>query len=288
LSDFLKDISPVYKAFAWGMILARDFDMIFSFFFFWVAWVLLATSEFRRNNPNPWKRPRSYWELLGVLLFNKSCCRVKVEPNENIEEIINYDDFVSERERTRKEALESMRAERENNEKRLQEEEEELDHQDFDRASHVKGGITQLTLAPFKSFLLPAQIALYKICVLLRVTSSIVVWNDSVAAFWVVTTAFLSSFVVAWIPWAFILRWAFKIFVYIALGPWMKLVDIFYVHKLQNMTSEERKAKMEADYQRRYNLLLGETFLRKLEKEHRMKLRDMQKYMFGEVRICLI
>jgi hypothetical protein len=210
---------------------------------------------------------------------------VKIEPNENIEEIINYDEFLSEREKTRKEALESMRAERENNEKRLQEEGEELDQQDFDAATNMKGSITQLTLAPFKSFLFPAQIALYKVCVLLRVTTSIVMWNDSVAAFWVVTTALLCSFVVAWIPWAFLFRWAFKIFVYVALGPWMKLVDIFYVHELQNMTSEERKAMIEADYQRRYNLLLGESYLRKLVKEHRMKLRDMQKYMFGEVRI---
>jgi hypothetical protein len=285
LFEFSKYLSLRFKAFSWGIILARDFEKIFSFLCFWVAWVLLAASEFRRSNPNPWKRPRSYWELLGIVVFNKSFCRVKVEPNENIEEIIKYDEFLSERERLRKEALENMRAEREYNEKRLQQEGEELDQHDFDTATNVKGGITQLTLAPFKSFLLPAQIALYKVCVLLRVTSSIVLWNDSVAAFWVVTAAFLSSFVVAWIPWAFLFRWAFKIFVYTALGPWMKLVDIFYVHKLQNMTAEERKAMMEADYQKRYNLVLGETYLRKLVKEHRMKLRDMQKYMFGEVNI---
>lgn len=244
---------------------------------------MLATLEFRRSHPNPWKRPRSYLELLGILLFNKSYCRVKVEPNENIEEIIKYDEAQAERDRMREEALENMRVERENNEKRLQEEGEELDHQDVDQFTSVSGGLTQLTLAPFKSFLMPAQMALYRVCVLLRVASSIIMWNDSVAAFWIVSVAFLSSLVVAWIPWAFLFRWTFKVFVYVVLGPWMKLVDIFYVHKRQNMTPEERKAMMETDYQQRYDMVLGETFIRKMMKERTMKLQDMQKYMFGEV-----
>jgi hypothetical protein len=223
-------------------------------------------------------------ELLGILLFNKSFTRVKVDANENIEEIIKYDEYLEEREEMRKEALENMRVERENNEKKLQEEGEEQDHQDFDRKNTtIRGELTQLTLAPFKSFLLPAQMTLYKACVVLRIASSIIMWNDSVAAFWIVTAALLSSLLVAWVPWAFLFRWAFKVFVWTVLGPWMKLVDIFYVHKRQNMTPEERKAMMEAVYQRRYNLVLGETYLRKLLKERSMKLQDMQKYMFGEV-----
>lgn len=273
----------VSVAFAWGIILARDFEKIFSFLCFWVGWVLLAVLEFRRSNPNPWKRPRSYLELLGILFFNLSFVRVSVAPNENIDNILKYDEKLAEREQMRKEALENMRIEKEINEKRLQEEGEEMDQKDFDRTAKVGGGIAQLTLAPFKSVLLPAQLALYKICVLLRVATSIIMWDDTVAAFWVVTAAFICSLLVAWIPWAFLFRWAFKIFVYVVLGPWMKLIDIFYVHKIQNLTLEEQKAKLEEDYQRRYNLVLGETYLRKLQKERTMKLQDMTKYMFGEV-----
>ncbi|KAG7350731.1 C2 domain containing protein [Nitzschia inconspicua] len=270
-------------AFTWGIILVRDFEKIFSFLCFLVGWVLLATLEFRRSHPNPWKRPRSYLEFLGILIFNKSFRRGKVKPNENIEEIIKYDEYLSERKRLRKEALENMRVERENNERRLQEEGEELDLNDIDHDPNpVRGGLAQITLAPFKSVLLPVQMLLYKVCVLLRIASSIIMWDDSVAAFWIVTASFLSSLLVAWIPWAFLFRWAFKILVYVVLGPWMKLVDILYVHKLQNMTSDEREAMLEAEYQRRYNLVLGETYLRKLLKEHTMKLKDMQRYMFGQ------
>jgi hypothetical protein len=158
-----------------------------------------------------------------------------------------------------------------------------MHNQASDYNTTVTGGFTNLALAPFKPVLLPAQLALYRVCVILRVGSSIVMWRDSVAAFWITTAAFLASLAVAWIPWAFLFRWAFKIFVYVVLGPWMKLVDIFYVNKVQNMTMAERKAKIEADYQRRYNLLLGESYIRKLLKERAMKLMDMQRYMFGEV-----
>jgi hypothetical protein len=269
-------------AFTWGIILAHDFEKIFSFLCFWVAWVLLATLDFRMSNPNPWKRPRSYLELLGILLFNKSFVRVEVRPNENIEAILQHDEQLAERLRMRNLALENMRVEKENNEKRLQEEGEALDQYDLDPTTKMTGGLAQIALAPFKSVLFPAQMTLYRVCVTLRVASSIILWNDSIAAFWIVTVALLSSLLVAWIPWAFIFRWGFKIFVYVVLGPWMKLVDIFYVHKLQNMTPGELKAKAEADYQRRYDLLLGETYIRKLLKENWLKLQDITKYMFGE------
>ena len=272
-----------FVAFTWGIILAHDFEKIFSFLCFWVGWVLLATLEYRRSNPNPWKRPRAYMELLGILIFNKSFVKVHVKPNQNIDEIIKYDEYLEEREKMRIEALENMRVEKENNEKRLQAEGEEMDKQGSEEKTTMRGGVTNLALAPFKPVLLPAQLALYKICVVLRIFSSIVMWRDSVAAFWITTAAFAASLAVFWVPWAFLFSWTFKIFVYLVLGPWMKLVDIFYVNKVQNMTAAERKAKMEADYQRRYNLLLGETHLRKLLKENALKLMDMQKYMFGEV-----
>ena len=105
-----------FVAFTWGIILAHDFEKIFSFLCFWVGWVLLATLEYRRSNPNPWKRPRAYMELLGILIFNKSFVKVHVKPNQNIDEIIKYDEYLEEREKMRIEALENMRVEKENNE----------------------------------------------------------------------------------------------------------------------------------------------------------------------------
>jgi hypothetical protein len=108
-------------------------------------------------------------------------------------------------------------------------------------------------------------------------------WRDSIAAFWIVTAALTASFLVSWIPWAFLFRWVFKIFVYVVLGPWMKIVDICYVRKKESMTRAERQAQTEAEFQRRYDLLLGQSYIRRLMNERNEKLRDFNRYMFGKV-----
>ena len=63
----------------------------------------------------------------------------------------------------------------------------------------------------------------------------------------------------------------------------MKLVDIFFVENTDDMTAYERKIKTEADYKKRYELILGESRVRILLTEYSMKLDDMEKYMFGQV-----
>lgn len=271
-------------SFGWGVILARDFEKIFSFICFLVAWVLLATMEHRNSNPNPWKHTRSYFELLGVLAFNISNGPRVIEPNENIEEIMEYDAYLEERDRMRKEVIEHTRIEKGIRQKQWEQEDKKQEKQNLDIATNTAGGFTELALAPFKPVLLPAQTTLYNICIVLRAVSSIVIWEDSVAAFWIVTLALTASLILAWIPWSFIFMWSFRIFVWVVLGPWMKLVDVLYVSRLQNMTEEERTAKIEQDYQRRYEMLLGESYLRKLLSENATKIQDIMKYMFGQVR----
>ena len=270
-------------AFAWGIILSNNFDRIVSFFCFWFAWVLFATLEYRRDNPNPWKRPRTYIELAGILLFNKSYARHSIDENENIEEIMDYDERRTEKMKMRKEAIATMQLRNELDFKRLEKESKELDKQSHDPTANLSIGYNQIILAPFRDILEPTQILLYKTCVTLRVATSIILWNDSVAAFWIATIALALSLIVFYIPWTFLFYWTFKILVYVFLGPWMKLVDIFFVGNVDNMTSSERKAMIEAEYKKRYNYILGESHIRRLLKEHSMKIRDMERYMFGQV-----
>jgi hypothetical protein len=270
-------------SFGWGVILARDFEKIFSFICFCLAWVLLATMEHRNTHPNPWKHCRSYVSLLRVLVFDKSFQQLTIEPNQNIGEIIEYESYQNERKQLRKEAIEHTKIEKDAREKRLQQQQQKQEKQNVDIATQATGGFTEFALAPFKPALLPIQMLLYRICVILRAVSSIVLWDDSIAAFWIVTVALLASLLLAWIPWAFVITWSFRIFVWVILGPWMKLVDIFFVNKLQNMTDEERKAKIDEDYQRRYEMLLGESYILKLMAEYSTKIQDIYQYMFGQV-----
>mmetsp|Transcript_14204 Transcript_14204/g.34245 ORF Transcript_14204/g.34245 Transcript_14204/m.34245 type:complete len:1271 (+) Transcript_14204:143-3955(+) len=269
-------------AFVWGMILAHDFEKIFSFLCFWVAWVMFATMGYRQSNPSPWKQPRGYWDVLRVFLFNIGPPGESIEPNQNIEAIMAYDSSQIERERLRKEAIEHARRDKEVQQAKLDEQLEKMEKETMAGGEKLNIGVTQFALAPFKGILMPAQTNLYRTCVSLRVARSIIMWRDSIAAFWIVSAALLASFIVFWVPWAFIFRWAFKIFVYVVLGPWMKLVDICYVKKRQSMSRAERQAQTEAEFQKRYDLLLGQSFIRRLLNERNQKMADLKRYLFGK------
>jgi hypothetical protein len=270
-------------AFTWGILLSVDFDRFVSFICFWFAWVLFATLEEQRKNPNPWKRPRTYIDLLGMLLFNKSFVRHKIEEHENIEEIMTFDEHRADLMKFRKEAIEAMRIQNEQDEAKLLKERKEIDKQAKDK--HVTLSIgPSFFLAPFQDILVPVQKILFKACVYLRFAKSVILWRDSVVAFWLATFALSLSAILFYVPWTFLFRWTFRILVFVFLGPWMKLVDILFVENDYNMTYEERKHKIKGEMQAHYDYLLTESKFKRLYKEYRMKTHDMERYMFGQVR----
>ena len=87
-----------------------------------VAWILFATLEVQRRNPNPWKRPRTYLDLLSTLLFNTSFVQQSIKENENIEEIMTFDERRTDVMDFRKETLEKMRKQNEQDEIKMQKE----------------------------------------------------------------------------------------------------------------------------------------------------------------------
>ena len=68
----------------------------------------------------------------------------------------------------------------------------------------------------------------------------------------------------------------------------MKLVDIFFIKSDDDdsLPYEERKAKMEMEMKERYDFIVGDSRIRRIFKERRMKIRDMEKYLFGKVRLA--
>jgi hypothetical protein len=62
----------------------------------------------------------------------------------------------------------------------------------------------------------------------------------------------------------------------------MKLVDIFYVRKWENLSAEERKAGLQMSFQERYLLILEQSSRRKVNRERALKLQGMKKYMYGK------
>ena len=274
-------------AFTWAILLSYDFDRIVSFLCFAVAWILFATLEVQRKNPNPWKRPRTYIDLLGTFLFNKSLAHHVIAENENIEDTMVYDDRYESEMKFRKAAMEESVKRQELEQQKLLKEEKELDKQSRDKVMALSYGPSRLYLAPFEDILAPVQKMLYEWCVYSRCISSVVTWSDSVVAFWIASIALLASALLFFVPFSFLFRWGFRIVSIAVLGPWMKLVDIFFIKNDDDdsLTYEERKAKMEVEMQERYDFIVGDSRIRRIFKERRMKTRGMEKYLFGQVRL---
>jgi hypothetical protein len=267
--------------FLWGISLARNFELFPAFLVFAMGWFLLATMELARNRPSSLYQPRSYAELLNILVLNRSQGQQTIESNEDLEEVRAYERKRAELKRAREEIVKTVEMERKKYETYIQVETSKLE-EELDITTQVKGGLPSLTLAPLRGILLPLQQFLHVTCVILRVVNSIVVWRDSVVAFWLTTACFLAAFILIWIPWGFIIGWTFKIAAWVFLGPWMKLLDIFYVKRKVAEEKEQRKEDLAEQFHRRYALLIGESLARKLRKESALKMKEMKKYMFGQ------
>lgn len=79
-----------------------------------------------------------------------------------------------------------------------------------------------------------------------------------------------------------LVRWALRIGVWIFLGPWMKLIDIYHTGKQKNQTTEEAREAAEARAKAKYRALVAATTPIQVQKEDLVKLKDMEKYMFGK------
>lgn len=275
--------APIHSivAFTWGMLLSFNFDRFGSFICFAFAWVLFGTLEVQRDNPNPWKRPRTYIEMLSALIFNKSFAHQKIDENENIDLILKHDGHHETRMKYRKKAVDEMTKQNEADALRLEQEKKELDKQTHDHSSGTSLGVDKLVLKPFAGILEPVQKQLYLACVYLRVVKSVITWKDSVMAFWLATICLSMSVVLFFVPFTFLFRWTFRIMAFLFLGPWMKLVDIYYIEHTENMTESEQKAKLEADMKERYEFLLSQSKIARLMQEHVMKYNDMHRYLYG-------
>lgn len=277
---------PIHSvtAFTWGILLSFNFDRIASFICFLVAWLLLATMGVQQNNPNPWKRPRSYIDMLGTFIFNKSFAYQKIEANENIEEIIDYDEMRKDLEKFRRDTIETKRIQNEKEEIQFAKERRELEKKSQGETTDLTKIPGKVLLTPFKPIIEPVQIFLYRTCIYIRVLKSVLMWRDSAVAFLVTSIALSLSAILFFLPLTFLLRWTFRILVFVFLGPWMKLVDIFFVsnNDINTMTPKEREAKIKAEMKERYSALLSESQIKRKIKEFTMKQRDMERYMFGQ------
>jgi hypothetical protein len=107
---------------------------------------------------------------------------------------------------------------------------------DVDITTKRGGVLERITLNPLKSVLHPIQLQLKEIVVAARIATSIILWEETYYAFWIVTISFATSVVTLLIPWGVLLRWVLRILR--SLGPWMAIVDELF--RETNMTDERK------------------------------------------------
>lgn len=249
-----------------------------SFFFFSVAWFLIAVMSFRRQAPNPWARCKSYGELFNMLILGKSMAPPDhIRPHENIEDtkavIDDWQKRILESEERAKKAYEdSLKAQ----------EEYEKDMAEIGEAktdiSTKQGGVS---VDIFKPIFFPIQKNLAMVCRTLRYVSALVCWQECYFTFWITTISMVLGVTFLFVPWLWILKWSARFTVWSIFGPWMKLVDLLYYSKIKPLTEDELEEREELQRLQRQELTCKAATANRIKRENAAKLRDVKKFLFG-------
>mmetsp|Transcript_17788 Transcript_17788/g.44385 ORF Transcript_17788/g.44385 Transcript_17788/m.44385 type:complete len:1361 (-) Transcript_17788:564-4646(-) len=301
-------------AFGWATILALDLEKCVSFLFFLVGWIFLAVLETQRRHPSPWRRPRSYIELLNILLFHKSKFAVfgrpplrrTIHPNERLGEMEIFESDEAEQAAARQKRVQISSSERKQHQKSLNQAEYTTprDVSNDGKNSSTSCRTEDSTIArardelasfdanedPSKAVIFYFQKFFCEACRVLRVCSSVFLWKESYLAFWITSLCFCASFLAFWIPWSWLMQWGLRLFVWPFFGPWMKFVDIFYFQERKNLCTDGEKILPRSDIEILVDLL--DRMMERKEataicRENSLKSKDMKRYMFGKVRVVL-
>lgn len=261
-------------AFTMGIFLIDNFNYLPSFWLFSIAWLLLATNEQRQRNPSPWTGSMTFLQMWYAVLNDKAP-GYEIADHENEAAIRRHEAAIKERQEKEVKAVKEA-AKRQ---QKLMAMDEEIDDDVNEDLQTKVGGPGMFNL--LAKVLLPLQHKLGLVCRVLRIISSVVTWNDSFMAFLIVNACLAVGIVFLFIPWEFIVRWTVRILIWVTLGPWMKLVDIYYVQKLSEEGENDAKKfrQLAATKMKTVNATRRAIMMRR---EDVTKLRAMKRYMFGK------
>jgi len=136
--------------------------------------------------------------------------------------------------------------------------------------------VTGIPMNPLNRVVLPVQRTMMHMCHGVRVIKSIVTWEECHIAFWITNSAILLAIPVLFVPWGMVTRFVLRVMVWTLLGPWMKLVDIFYVQRL------DREKKLDAWSLEHSTAVEAAKRAHQTRKENVIKLKSWRDYLFGK------
>lgn len=272
---------PIHSlsAFMLGIAVVENPELIPSAVFSCLAWIMIASNGYRRSLPDVWSRCKSFDEFVEVLFLGTS----RYYPD-NIAAFENFEEAEAFLEKWRKRIAASEEAARKAYKQSVEQQLEIV--KDIDEIGENNIDITTkdggVSMDPFKPILFPVQQHLAKACRYLRHIRFIIAWEECYISFWVTIGFLLLSLFCFFIPWFYLMKWTFRCVVWLFLGPWMKLVDIYYVQKIKPRTEEEIERRKHADREKRSLRVSARAAAARIKRENAFKLKAMKQYMFGK------
>lgn len=250
-----------------------------SFFFASLAWLMVSSMNYRQTLPDIWDRCKSYRECAEAIVFGAAnVSPTMISPNQNAKKAEEYYETWRKRIEDAETAAtkayeEQLQAQREH-EKEL----EDFIEGDNDLADRKEG----VSVDPFKPFLYPIQQCLAVVCRYVRHTKHVLIWQECYIAFWLTTASAILSVMCSFVPWMFFLKWTIRFVVWVLFGPWMKLVDVFYVSKMKPLTTEEQEEKKRLERERQEERTFATLSSLRVKHENKIKLKAMKTHLFGK------
>ena len=262
-----------FVAFVIGVHLVENPRMLPSFFFFSIAWMMIASMGCRYHHPSSWLRCKSFFTYLEILIRGRSSSvNMNVAPGEGAAAAARLEAAWKDRRETDAEKSEKRYA--------LQLELNNIGKDDIQAGTKVK---LVDPLAAYLPILLRVQKRLRGICDSMRNLNSILKGEESILSFWVTFVCLVAGTVLLVLPWAFILQWVCRIAVWAFLGPWMKLVDIYVVKNdsLHLLNEEERKKIKETHIRELVTHFKTQSKIARLRGEDTLKMKAIRAVRFG-------
>jgi hypothetical protein len=268
-------------AFVMGIFLVENYDLFPSFFLLSVAWFFLATNEERQRNPSPWNQSATFGEMWTALLMGRTTRKQVMVVDDELKPLITaYEAAGEDRRKEKQESKKNTKKQGSMMDAYFAQEVEEATAMEGD-LDNIETNTGRMQLNPLKPILLPIQQILGQVCVSLRVVRSLVTWDESIYAFLLTNACLVGGVALIFVPWGWFIRWALRILVWTLLGPWMKLVDICIVRKLQ-VEDDNFVKRMESSMAKRSLVLKIHKRAIMVRKENAEKYRAMKSYMFGK------
>lgn len=274
-------LHSVYFFFA-AITLAEHPSLCPSFFFLNIFWALFAIQIWRNSRANPWEKTKTVLGLLSELAVGKSISG----PLQYIAAHQNEEAALAEQ-RDLAERVEKAKQEAEEYEKEqmrlTQEHENQLSKvgdqtADTDLSTGTGGGVS---LDPMKFILYPIQQILEMVIVALRLVKNIMLWEEPYLAFLLAGASLVIGLVFLIVPWAFLFRWTSRIIAWLLFGPHMKLVDIYWYRKIENLTREERRQQLMEAFENQLVLAKELALQARIQRENTIKMKHIKEALHG-------